>query len=708
MLGRDLTSGDAADERVGGQPAHAIEGVRAVGRLLDRRPHDDDAMVDEHHAVGGPDAICEPLTRIGIEHLPFVLVDEDHRAVEHARGLMADLREAPHRREQGRVIRVVVHHDAGVRAAAMDAGVEEDRGADVPVALDDLAVGVDAHQISGADLVPPLSPWRGPQVSGRFGDRDMTRHVLVEADPGEDAVQAGELLTLVHLDAGRHRPGLPLRVGHRHESTVPLVTTLAARVRALAATDADGTAFVTATERMTWLEYDEHSEALAASLTDRGFGDGDRIAVQLDDGPGVHTAFLAIEKAGCVIVGVGPRAGRRERDHLVTKTGTRLVIDDLGEVPNGGFRGNQAVARNATPRSERDLWLLNSTSGTTGLPKVVMHDQTRWFAFHELAVEAGRLGASDVFMSALPAPFGFGIWTAHVTPTLLGAPCAVVPRFDADACLELIERERVTVLAAVSTQFMMLLDAPSARTRDLSSLRVMFTGGEMVPYRRAAEFEDRTGCAVLQFYGSNETGALSRTTLDDDREHRLRTAGRVIPEMQVRLFDDGQDVTATGGPGIAACRGAVNCLGYYADEQANRELYTPDGWMLTGDFCTIDADGYLTVAGRASDFIIRGGKNISAAQVEDEVATHPSISIAAAVAMPDPVFGERVCVYVEQLPGTPSVGLDELRAHLDARGVGKELWPERLEVLPALPRSSGGKVAKGALRDDVRAKLAAS
>jgi acyl-CoA synthetase len=334
-----------------------------------------------------------------------------------------------------------------------------------------------------------------------------------------------------------------------------------------------------------------------------------------------------------------------------------------------------------------------------------MHDQRRWFAFHDLAVEAAALSADDVFMSVLPAPFGFGIWTGHVTPTILGAPTAVMPRFDAAGALALIERERVTVLAAVSTQFVMLLNALHAAELDdldLSSLRVLFTGGEMVPYHRAAEFEDRTGCTVLQFYGSNETGALSRTTLDDPRERRLRTAGRIIPEMHVRLFDeDGTEVTATGGPGIAACKGAVNCLGYYDDPEANARLYTSDGWMLTGDFCTIDDEGYLTVVGRASDFIIRGGKNISAAQVEDEVSSHPAVALAAAVAMPDPVFGERVCVYVELRPGA-ALELDPLRDHLAARGVGKELWPEQLVVVDALPRASGGKVAKGELRDLVR------
>ena len=177
--------------------------------------------------------------------------------------------------------------------------------------------------------------------------------------------------------------------------------------------------------------------------------------------------------------------------------------------------------------------------------------------------------------------------------------------------------------------------------------------------------------------------------------------------MAVRLLaDDGSDVTATGGPGIAACRGPLTCLGYYGDPEADARLRTPDGWMLTGDLCAIDGD-VLSVTGRTSDIIIRGGKNISAAQVEDEVGTHPAVALVAAVAMPDPVFGERVCVYVEAAPGASAPDLGALQDHLAERGVGKELWPERVVVLDALPIASGGKVAKGELREDVRRLLAA-
>jgi len=488
-------------------------------------------------------------------------------------------------------------------------------------------------------------------------------------------------------------------------------------VAAHAAAIGDERAYVAGPHTMRWAEYDERGRGIAAALVDGGVEAGDRVAVLLPDGPAVHACYLGVERAGGVIVGIGARAGPREVDHLLAITGASVLLAPSDHAPSVSADVHRIAVSEAElpvgagrpPRScgVEDLWLLNSTSGTTGLPKCVMHDQRRWLAFHELAVEAGALSDRDVVLSALPAPFGFGIWTAHVTPTLLGVPCVVLPRFEPAACLEAIERERVTMLAAVSTQFVMLLNSPDLARHDLSSLRVLFTGGEMVPERRAREFEDQTGARVLQFYGSNETGALSRTTIDDPPARRFRTAGRVIPSMHVRLLDDeGVDVTTGGGPGVAACRGPLCCLGYYGDPEANAELYTADGWMRTGDRCTIDADGYLTVAGRASDFIIRGGKNVSAAQVEADVGAHPAVALAAAVAMPDPVFGERVCVYVELRPGADPPDLDGLRDHLQAHGVGPELWPERLVVVDELPRASGGKVAKGELRDDVRRRLA--
>ncbi len=475
---------------------------------------------------------------------------------------------------------------------------------------------------------------------------------------------------------------------------------------------------MTASAELSWADYDEAADRIAGSLAAAGVEPGNRVAVVMRDSPGVHAAFVALERIGAVVVGIGYRAGRLEIEHLVTKTASSLLVTE-----EGGRADLSAMAphirRTALPSdlshlrptpvpADRalgidDLFLLNSTSGTTGLPKCVMHTQARWFAYHTWAVEAGALTEDDVFFSAIPTPFGFGLWTAHFTPTILGCPTVLSDRFDANLALDLIERYRVSVLACVSTQFIMMLEEQRARPRDVSSLRCMFTGGEAVPFEKAAAFEDLFGAFVLQFYGSNETGALSRTTTSDTRDRRLRTAGRILDEMHVRLFDsDGAEITGQGLPGIPGCRGPATCLGYYDDEEANARLMTDDGWMLMGDIVEIDHQGYLSVVGRTSDFIIRGGKNISARMVETEVMTHPGVVMAAAVSMEDEVFGEKVCVYAEVRPGWEGLTLAGLADHLSARGVTKEWFPERLIVVGSLPRSSGGKVAKGALREDIR------
>jgi len=469
------------------------------------------------------------------------------------------------------------------------------------------------------------------------------------------------------------------------------VNTIAAVVARNARDDPDGLAFVEAIsgKATTWAEYDEASSRIG-SMFSTAYRPGERMVHQLPDGPDAQLAMLGCEKAGIIAVGIGARAGAREVEHIVGRTGFR----------RREMTGDRPALSPESAIGPDELWFLNSTSGTTGLPKVVMHNQARWFAFHEFADRAAHFTKSDVFCSALPPPFGFGLWTRHFSPAITGAPCVVFERFSAEAALAAIERYGVTVLAAVSTQFVMMLNSPAISHHDLSSLRIMYTGGEMVPYERAKEFEDRTGARVLQFYGSNETGALSCTTPGDPQEKRLRTAGRPIPEMHVRILDadTGADITAPGVAGVPCAKGPALCLGYYDDADANEQLFTADGWMRMGDLATIDADGYLTVVGRTSDIIIRGGKNISAAQVEDEVASYPTVALCAAVAVSDETFGERVCAFVEMRPGTAPVTLAELRAHLEARGTGKELWPERLVPLDALPRSSGGKVAKGELR----------
>ena len=595
-----------------------------------------------------------------------------------------------------------------------------------------------------------------------------------------------------------------------------------------AASKSDSPAFMEEDRYWNWQSYHLLSGRLAELFASIGFERTERIVVFLPDSGLLHAVYLAAERAGLIVVGIGHRAGRAELSHLIGRCQAVAFVELLEEVEadssdglfeslraqhphlrhhirvaevlTGDSDGRDLKAQLATgllvsvdgkiseilptlppdahglfpdahdlshdapapssktssddfPKTSSDdfqfpdrlgpseLFLLNSTSGTTGLPKCVMQTQNRWFYFHQLAEEYGALTPEDRFCVAVPAPFGFGLWTTHFTPAALGIPAILMRRFTPDLMLRLIERERATVLCAVTTQFIMMLNSPDLARYDLSSLRVLFTGGEAIPPQRAQEFERQTGAVLLNFYGSNETGVLTGTRIDDSQQVRLSTGGRPVPEMNVRLLhpetsavlmehsetEHGTDVAerqdeldaqkpderiAKTGPaenreiilqGVPACRGPATTLGYYDDDAANAELFTEDGWMLMGDIVRF-TDGCLQVVGRTSDFIIRGGKNISAPAVEAEVMTHPSVRLAAAVAAPDEVFGERVAVYAELREGA-ALDLESLTEHLTSRGVSKEWFPEHLVVVDTIPRSSGAKMAKGELREDISRRL---
>ncbi|WP_300681907.1 class I adenylate-forming enzyme family protein [Nocardioides sp.] len=526
------------------------------------------------------------------------------------------------------------------------------------------------------------------------------------------------------------------RRGWWSDSTIAGAVAENARIRP------EAPAWTSADTTMDWARTDAGVDTLVGLLAGAGVVPGDRVAVCLADGIEIHLAFLALERLGATIVGLGAKAGVREIAHLLGQSSATTLITfarhdgrpaealaaTLAErgvtvrhlvlgldgftptlawagEPSGWLREIEPAPAPAVTPDPDGLYLINSTSGTTGLPKAVMHTQNRWHYFHTQAVANGELREEEVMLSIVPAPFGFGLWTSHITPAKLGAHTVVLPKFSARAAAEAIERHRVTVLCCVSTQFIMMLADPSLDEFDLSSLRVVFTGGEAVPYAKASEFERRTGARILQFYGSNETGLLSGTTTTDSEERRLTTAGRIVPEMQVRLLDAGRDVTDTGR-GQPACLGPALSLGYLGDDAANAQLFTPEGWMLMGDICEIDDEGYLSVVGRISEFVVRGGKNISLAVVEADALTHPAVRHAAAVAMPDPVLGERVCLFVE-LHADADLDLAGLTAHLTEQGASRELFPERLEVVAELPRSSGAKVAKGELRQRIAALVEA-
>ncbi len=499
-------------------------------------------------------------------------------------------------------------------------------------------------------------------------------------------------------------------------------------IRHRAAVAPDEPAYLSPAGTVTWAQYDALADAVRDAVL--ALPNTRTAAVFLPDTAVFHAAAVGLYRAGVVAAATGARSGPAELAHVAQRSGATVLVtaphmrgraageiaDDLRArgagiahvvaVSPGGVTVDGAAPGPPLPPARAftvdDVSYLNATSGTTGLPKLVQHSHRRWAVFAATACRGAALGPGEVIASFVPAPYGFGMWTAHLLPALLGRPAVVLERFDAAAAARLLADHGVTLLGAVSTQFRMMLQACPDTLEGLTRLRVMYTGGEAVPRAEAERFERLTGAKVLQFYGSNEAGGVSATTVRDDDDTRLGTAGHALPEAHLRILDPATR-REVGGPfprrGQPAVRGPLTSPGYFGDPDADAELFTDDGAMLLGDVVELDADGRLRVVGRLADLIIRGGKNISAAEVEDLVREHPAVAMVAAVGVPDALFGERLCAAVTLVPGAGTLTLERLTGWLREQGATPEYLPERLLVLDAMPLAAGGKIAKARVRE---------
>jgi acyl-CoA synthetase (AMP-forming)/AMP-acid ligase II len=211
------------------------------------------------------------------------------------------------------------------------------------------------------------------------------------------------------------------------------------------------------------------------------------------------------------------------------------------------------------------------------------------------------------------------------------------------------------------------------------------------------------GIAIIRAYGSTEHPSTTGGQFDDPPDRRHGTDGRALGGVELRLVDeDGADVPV-GTPGEILSRGPDLCLGY-TDPALTAAAFDDAGWYHTGDVGVCDADGYLTITDRLKDVIIRGGENISAAELESALATLPGVAEIAVVAAPDARLGERACAVVRMLPGAAPVTLADVTAHLADAGLARQKWPELLRVVDDFPRTASGKIRKVDLRAWLRAE----
>jgi non-ribosomal peptide synthetase component E (peptide arylation enzyme) len=246
--------------------------------------------------------------------------------------------------------------------------------------------------------------------------------------------------------------------------------------------------------------------------------------------------------------------------------------------------------------------------------------------------------------------------------------------------------------------------SPAVERRDISSLRLFISAGAAIPRKLVQDGRRRLGCAISAGWGMSENGLVSCNGLDDLEEKVFGTDGRPLPGMELRVVDGEGGPVPAKTEGDLLVRGHSQFVGYWKRPEFTREAHTADGWFKTGDRALLDADGYVSITGRSKDLIIRGGENVSVAEVENLLFAHPKIQGVAVVAMPDTRLVERACAFVIPRPGQ-TLTLKEIVDFLEARALARHKFPERLELVTEFPMTPSGKIQKYRLRETIARAL---
>lgn len=349
------------------------------------------------------------------------------------------------------------------------------------------------------------------------------------------------------------------------------------------------------------------------------------------------------------------------------------------------------------------------SGGTTGMPKLIARTHDDYLCNVRETARHAALGEDTVYLGTLPLGHNFPLACPGILGTLL-AGGTIIPLASPhpERAFAAIERFGVTHTAAVPAVVASWLDrAADVGADQLSSLRVVQVGGARLADELARRMAAILPGRLQQVFGMAE-GLINLTRLDDPLEVVIGTQGRPVCEAdEVRIIDEtsGREVVP-GEPGVLLTRGPYTPRGYFHAPEANEHSFTPDGWYISGDIVVQTAEGNFVVAGRSKDMINRGGENISAEEIENLAYRLPAVRLAAAVAMPDPQLGERVCLFAVLHEGH-ALELDHVRAAFQDWGVAAFKHPDRLEAVSELPLTKVGKIDKKALRDLLHASPSA-
>lgn len=474
----------------------------------------------------------------------------------------------------------------------------------------------------------------------------------------------------------------------------------------------------------TYKELLDDAERAAAWLAER-YRPGEHIAAWAPNVPEWVVLQYGAALAGLVLAAVNPALRVGELSHaLVTAevsgvfhvgehrgTDMRAILDvAVAHAP----RVRECVdlvdwldAVRATPRSDalppvdaHDPTQLQFTSGTTGPAKAAMLSHRAMVT--NAAYVRDRCGATRgaTYATALPLFHTAGCGLAGLGSVHHRATLVLAEAFDPGLLLEAIETYRVEAVGGVPTMLQAMLAHPDNARTDLSSLRVLMSGGDMVPPALVDAWAARCGAAMSAVYGQTELSpVVCQTGPADQRDDVLHTAGRPLPNVEVSIRDPHtESVQDLGAAGEICARGYQNMLGYYGRPEQTARAIDADGWLHTGDLGTMDARGYVTVTGRLKDLIIRGGENIAPAEIEDALATHPAVEQVAVLGIPDPQWGETVAAVLTLRPGAARPTTADLHGFMRST-LAPHKTPTTWLVAEELPRNAMGKLQKFALRE---------
>ena len=505
---------------------------------------------------------------------------------------------------------------------------------------------------------------------------------------------------------------------------------------------ADRVAIIDRNRQVTYAELDRCATNVALNLLDEGLRPLDRVVVQLPNVVEFAYLYFALQKIGCIPIMALPTHRFREMSQFVELSGAvacatpdttrdfdyrdlvRRIRDSsktlrlgivLGAAPEGFLSLSELVGR-PSERSAQELKnividpedpaLFQLSGGTTGVPKLIPRTHNDYIYNSKMAAAVTGVGPDKILLNVLPLAHNLPLACPGMQGYFLhGGKVVLAQSTRSEDVFALIERHRVTHIAVVPALLIRLINDPSIKKFDLSSLQVIQSGGQRLqPEVRRRTKELIPSVTVQENFGMAE-GMLMFVRFNDPEEVGMETVGRpVSPDDEVRLVDDDDNEVAPGEVGEFLARGPYTLRGYYGVPEYNARAFTTDGFYRSGDLMRRHPSGNYMVEGRKKDLINRGGEKISAEEIENLILMHPAVQNIACVPMPDPVLGERMCACVILRRGA-ALTLQELVAFLMNEEIAKHKLPERLETLDDFPLSPFGKVSKKDLTERIARKL---